>query len=188
MRGAFGADLQVLANRDEGGHRRILRSERPRDDRAEMGHRHRLRRDVAGVPVILVPRVKDEAQVRGGERADHRAAIDDLANPLETLSELDLIDGRVDGRKRAEDPLDRHARRERRVRLGIERLGLRHAAGHPEEDHGVGGRLGCGRGTKARLAAFHERRERGRRGRAHKLASREAGRNELFLGDHDDPQ
>ena len=40
-----------------------------------------------------------------------------------------------------------HARRERRVALRIERLGLRHAAGHPQHDHGVGGRgLLCGAG------------------------------------------
>ena len=41
-------------------------------------------------------------------------------------------------RKRAEDLLDRHARLERRVALRIERLGLRHAAGHPQHDDGIG--------------------------------------------------
>ena len=35
----------------------------------------------------------------------------------------------------------RHARRERRVALRIEGLGLRHAAGHPQHDDGIGGGL-----------------------------------------------
>ena len=41
--------------------------------------------------------------------------------------------------KRAQHVLDRHARRERRVALRIEGLGLRHAAGHPQHDDRIGG-------------------------------------------------
>ena len=58
---------------------------------------------------------------------------------LEPLRELDVVHRGVDGRERAEHVLDRHARRERRVALRIERLGLRHAARHPEHDDRVGG-------------------------------------------------
>ena len=53
-----------LPDRDERRHVRVLRPERPRDDRADVRHRHRLRRDVARVPVVLMARVQDEPEVR----------------------------------------------------------------------------------------------------------------------------
>ena len=43
----------------------FARPERARDDRAEVRRGHGLRRRVAGVPVILMPRVQDEAEVAG---------------------------------------------------------------------------------------------------------------------------
>ena len=70
-----------------------------RDHRPDVRHRHRLRRDVAGVPVILVPRVQDEAEIRGHEGSNHRALVDDAGDVLEPLRELDVVDLRVDGRK-----------------------------------------------------------------------------------------
>ena len=143
--------------------------------RADVRHRHRLRRHVAGVPVVLVPRVQDEAEIGGLERADHRAAIDDAADALEPLRELDVIDGRVDRRERAEHVADRHARRERRVALRIERLGLRHAAGHPQHDDRVGGRRAVAARRAGRAGSRQQRRQRAcggaeecrRRSRAH---------------------
>ena len=63
-RGDLAGALDGLPDGDEGRHVRVLGAERPRDDRAEVRHRHRLRRDVAGVPVILMPRVQDEARGR----------------------------------------------------------------------------------------------------------------------------
>src|SRR5439155_13865622 len=53
---------------------------------------------------------------------------------------LDVVHGGVDGRERGQDLLDRHADLERRVALGVERVGGAHAAGHPQQDAGVGGR------------------------------------------------
>ena len=78
--------LDGLADGDEGRDVRVLRAERSRDDRADVRHRHRLRRDVAGVPVVLVPRVQDEAEIGGVERADDRSAVDDAADLLEALA------------------------------------------------------------------------------------------------------
>ena len=57
--------LDRLADGDERRHVRVPRPERPRDHGADVRHRHRLRRDVAGVPVVLVPRVQDEAEIGG---------------------------------------------------------------------------------------------------------------------------
>ena len=92
-----------LADRHERRHVRDSRPERARDHRADVRHRHRLRRHVAGVPVVLVPRVQDEAEVGGGEAAEHRAAIHDAADLFEPRGELDVVDGGVDRRERAED-------------------------------------------------------------------------------------
>ena len=62
------------------------------------------------------------------------------------LRELDVVDGGVDRRERAQHVLDVHARLKRRVALRVERFGLRHAAGHPEHDDRIGRRL---RGRRA---------------------------------------
>ena len=56
-----------LADRDKRRHVRVLRTERARDDRTDVRHRLRLGRNVARVPVVLVTRVQDEAEVRGRE-------------------------------------------------------------------------------------------------------------------------
>ena len=53
------------------------------------------------------------------------------------------------------------ARFERRVLLGIESLGLRHAAGHPQQDHGVGLRLDLGRTPQLPRRSAHQRRHGG---------------------------
>ena len=58
------AEIEPLADIDERRHRRVARPERARDERAEVRRGHGLRRHVAGVPVELMPRVQDEAEVR----------------------------------------------------------------------------------------------------------------------------
>ena len=80
--------------------------ERARKHGAHVRRGHRLRRRIAGVPVILVPRVQNEAQVADAVRADQRAAIHDLRDVLQTLRDLDVIDHRVDTREGAEHALD----------------------------------------------------------------------------------
>ncbi len=169
--------LDCLADRDERRHIRVLRAQRLRNHRADVRHRHRLRRDVAGVPVVLMPRVEDEAKVRGVERPDDRAAVDDAGNLLEALRELDVVHGGGDGGKRAEHFLAGHARLERRVVLRVECLGLRHAAGHPQHDDGIGGGARRLRGLQQLRLATDECRQRRAGRRAHEAAAAHPGKH-----------
>ena len=111
-----------------------------------------------------------------------------LRDLLEALRELDVVD-RVSNRGNVlSTSLDVHARRERRVALRIERLGLRHAARHPQHDDGVGGgaprRLRLRGAHELRLAAGERRERRGGR-RAHESASAQARVDEPFVFRHD---
>jgi hypothetical protein len=132
--------------------------------------------------------VQDEAEIGGGEAADDGAAIDDAADLLEPRRELDVIDRRVDRRKRAEHLIGPHARRERGVALRIEGLGLGHAAGHPQHDDRigaglVGGGLPAGGGLRraqARLGA-RQRRQGGGGRRAHEAATAHAAVDGAFV-------
>ena len=126
-----------LSDGDKRRHVGTFRPQRARDHRPDVRHRHRLRRNVAGMPVILMARVQDEPKIRGHERADDGAPVDHAGDVLQPLRELDVVDLGVDRRERAQDVLDRHARCERRVPLRIEGLGARHAARHPQDDHCV---------------------------------------------------
>src|SRR3954469_14793597 len=106
-------------------------------------------------------RVQDETEVGGVERADDGSAIDHAGNLLQSLREFDVVDRRIDRWKRTEHVGDVHAGSERRVALRIERFGLGHAAGHPQDDDGVGSRrdlLGLSRSTGSwlRLRAMEE--------------------------------
>ena len=49
------AEVEPLPDVDKGGHGRVQRPQRARDDRAQVGRGGRLRRSVAGVPLVLVP-------------------------------------------------------------------------------------------------------------------------------------
>ena len=101
----------------------------------------RLRRHVAGVPVILMPRVQDEAQVAGLEGADERAVVH---HPGDVAAAPPRCAGRprVVGMERKVEwtAFGLHAALERRVFLGVPRFRGGLAAGHPQEDQGVGGR------------------------------------------------
>src|SRR5207237_10067045 len=66
QRRALASYLQILSNGNERGHARIPWSEGSGDHGADVRHRHRLRRNVPGMPVILVPRVQDEAEIGCG--------------------------------------------------------------------------------------------------------------------------
>ena len=93
------ADFQILADVDEGGNVRIARPERARDHRAHVRRGHGLRRRVAGVPVKLMARMQDEAQIADAVRADERAAVHDLGDALQARGDLDVVDRRVDRRE-----------------------------------------------------------------------------------------
>jgi hypothetical protein len=62
-RRALRADFHVLSNVDKRRHLGVSRSQSARDNCSQKGHRYRLRRSVARVPVILMARVQDEPQV-----------------------------------------------------------------------------------------------------------------------------
>ena len=64
--------FEALADVDERRDGGVVRAADLRDPRAEVRAGDRLRRDVAGVPVVLVPRVQDVAQVGDDVRADQR--------------------------------------------------------------------------------------------------------------------
>ncbi len=71
------AQIKSLADVNERGHRRIIaRAEGARDDRADMGRGHGLRRSIAGVPMILMSRVQNEAEIaRRSRNVDQSRAI-----------------------------------------------------------------------------------------------------------------
>ncbi len=167
----FAVPFEPLADVDERRDRRVLRPADLGDPRADVRRGHGLRRDVPGVPVVLVPRVEDVPQVGNDVRADQGAPVQDLGDVFQPLGDLHAVEHRVDGGERAEDLLRRDADLERGVPLGIERFGRRHAAGQPEQDERVGGGLGLldwlgavdrprlARGQGRQAAAFMPRRK-----------------------------
>src|SRR6266542_1658185 len=66
------AQIEPLADVDEGGHRVGARPQRSRDHGAEVRGGDRLRRRVAGMPMVLVAGVQDEAEVGAGIGSDQR--------------------------------------------------------------------------------------------------------------------
>ena len=104
--------LQPLADVDERRDGRVLRPADLGDPRADVRRGHRLRRDVAGVPVVLVPRVEDVPQVGDDVRADQRAPVHHLGDVLQPLRDLDVVDRpcRWPGRCRGSSPTGRRPR------------------------------------------------------------------------------
>src|SRR5947207_14073819 len=82
---ARAADFEILSNIDEGRDGGIARTERARDNRADVRHGHSLGRGIASMPVILMAGMQDESKVAGLERSDQRAAIHDLGDARESL-------------------------------------------------------------------------------------------------------
>ena len=68
-----------------------------------MWRRNRQRRNVTRVPVILVSRMQDTPQVGLNCRTNQRAAIHDPGDVFQPLRDLDMVNGCIDRRKRAED-------------------------------------------------------------------------------------
>ena len=135
------ADVETLADVDEGRHRWIQRAQCACDHRAQVRAGDRLRRRVPGMPMKLVPRMEDEAQIPGGVSSDQRAAVDDAANSLQTLSELYLIHRCINLRKGAQHVARLDAFLECGVALGIESFCVRHAPGHPQHNDSICARL-----------------------------------------------
>ena len=93
------AEIEALSDIDKRRNGRIPRPEGTRHERTDVRRCDRLRRDVAGVPVILVARVQNEAEVRGLRGPDERATVHDLRHFFEPLREPDAIDTRRDARE-----------------------------------------------------------------------------------------
>src|SRR5947209_7906472 len=132
------AHIETLADINERRHGGIERTQSAGDNRAEMRRSHCLWRRVAGMPLVLMAGVEDEAEVAGGIGADQGAAIHDGSDFFETLSEFDVVDRGIDRRERAEKSARRHAFLERSVTLWIEGFGVSHAAAHPEDNYRIG--------------------------------------------------
>ena len=66
----FPVTFQPLADVDERRDRRVSRTADLGDPRADVRRGHGLRRNISGVPVILVPRMQDISQVGDNVRAD----------------------------------------------------------------------------------------------------------------------
>ncbi len=111
-----------------------------------------LRRHVSGVPVVLVARVEDGAEVRLHVRADERGAVHHLGDLIEAGADFHAIKRRVDGRKSAEDPVHRQAFLEWLVAFGIKGFRCRHAASHPQQDATIGGGPGVDERFRAERA------------------------------------
>ena len=162
--------FQSLADVDKCRNRRVLRSANLGDPRPDVRGGHGLRRNVPGVPVVLVTGVEDITQVGNDVRADQGPSVQDLGDMLQPLGDFHAVEHRVDRGEGAEDLLRRDADLERGVPLGIEGFGRRHAAGQPDQDERVGGGHGLldwlralnqpGRpeARAAKLAAFMARR------------------------------
>ncbi len=184
----FGPDLQVLADIDKRRNVRIQRAQRARNDRAHVRRSHRLWRRIPGVPVELMTRMKDKTKIADAMRSDQRAAVHHLSDPFQALGELYAVNHRIDARKCAEHQVRFEPALVRRVALGVERLGLRHAACHPQQDHAVGARRNFGRrGDQPRLAAG--KRTQGSRARSSQevppgKAGRDVPSNTLFFAVH----
>src|SRR5205085_8285192 len=109
-----------------------------------MRHGDCLRGHVTSVPMILVSRMQNEAEIRALKCADYRASVDNASNALQALRELDVIDRGIDSREGAQYFFGAHAGFERSVSLRVEGLCLRHATRHPQNDHRVGCSRWCG--------------------------------------------
>jgi hypothetical protein len=134
------AKVEALADIDERGNCGISGAERAGDDGANVRRSDGLRRSVTGVPLILVARMENESEIAGGVRADECGAIHHAGDVFQALSEFNVVHDRVDLWERGENLIGFEAGFESGVTLWIERFGMGHAASHPEDDDGVGGR------------------------------------------------
>ena len=89
------------------------------------------------MPVELMPRMQDESKVANAVRPQQSTAIHHSCDTVEALRDLDIVDGGIDCRKSAEHLFYANSGGKRSVLLRIERLGLRHASRHSQQDHGV---------------------------------------------------
>ena len=106
------------------------------------------------MPVILVARVEDEAQIGGLKGADQGGAVHHLCHAFKAFGDFDVIDRCVNGGEGAQNLVGANARFKGRVAFGVPGFGLRHTTRHPDDDDGV-----C-RGWRSRTSATKDLRRR----------------------------
>ncbi len=92
----------TLADVDEGRERRVLRTLRLGNPGADVRGGHRLRRLIAGVPVVLVPRMQNLAEVGRDVRANQRPPVEHRRNLFEPLGDMHAVDCRRNRGERAQ--------------------------------------------------------------------------------------
>ena len=128
---ALAADLHVLADVDEGGDVGVLGPKGSTDERPHMRHRNTLRRLIAGMPMILMARVQNEAEVADAVRAKEDSSIENPGRLLEALGHLHAVEHGGNRREGGEHTIALEARFIGRIEFWIEGLGLCHSARHP---------------------------------------------------------
>src|SRR5436190_19361143 len=72
--------IKPLPNINESRHGRILWTQCPRDDRANMRRGRCLRRCISSVPLVLMSRMQNETEITGRVRSDQGGAIHHLCD------------------------------------------------------------------------------------------------------------
>src|SRR5207253_10458004 len=82
------AQVETLADVNEGGDGRIARAKSSGDNRADMRRGDGLRRRIAGVPLVLMARMQNEAEIAGGVGTNQRRAIHHAGDFFAALRQL----------------------------------------------------------------------------------------------------
>lgn len=104
-----------------------------------MGAGYGLRRHISCVPVVLMSRVQDAAEVWLDGRANQRATIHHGGNFFEALADPHVADGGVYGGECAKHFRDGQAGAKGLIVFWVECVRSGHATAHPQEDAGVCG-------------------------------------------------
>ena len=130
-------------------HRRIAATQCATNHRSDTRSLDPHRKQVAGHGVMLRLEMNGPEFGVVGEAAQKGALIHHRGDGLQSLSQENSVGGCGDLRASTQQFTALHARSKRRVLLRIPEVGLRHASGEPNQDHGV--RLRGERGFRSRL-------------------------------------
>ena len=95
------------------------------------------------MPMVLVTRMEDAAQVGLDVGSDQRRSVHDLRDVLESFTDLDIVNCRTDRWESAQHLRDGFAHFEGFVVLGIERVGGTHTSTHPQDNNRIRFCCGC---------------------------------------------
>ena len=123
--------LESLTNINKSRHRLISLPQHFGHPRPNMRCCHRLRRNVSGMPMILVPGMQNMPKVRLHRRANQRSFIHHLRNFLKAFREIDSTYRGWNRRKSATNIRHFKALSKRFVVLRIKSIRRCHASTHP---------------------------------------------------------